>query len=57
MLNNITLETACEIIYDFSNANSVDALTGVELMVKYFKQLSQVERKALVMFMDETAKS
>jgi len=50
----IKLEEACEVIYLFADANQTDPLTGIELMVKYFKKLSQKERQSLVVFMDAT---
>jgi hypothetical protein len=50
----IKLEEACEVIYRFADANQTDPLTGVELMVKYFKQLSLKEQQSLVVFMDKT---
>jgi hypothetical protein len=52
----IDLKEACETIYRFSDANQVDPLTGIELMVAYFKQLSQHERDSLCLFMDESKK-
>jgi hypothetical protein len=50
--NNITIEQAFEIIEDFFVANQVtDPLTGMELMVKHFKQLNKQEQAALATFM------
>ena len=46
------LEQAFEIIEDFFAANQVkDPLTGMELMVKHYKQLNKQEQEALVTFM------
>jgi hypothetical protein len=50
----IKLEEACEVIYRFAEANQIDPLTGIELMVKYYKQLSPKEQQSLVIFMDAT---
>jgi hypothetical protein len=50
----IKLEEACDTIYRFADANQTDPLTGIELMVKYFKQLSPKEQQSLVVFMDKT---
>lgn len=52
----MNLETAVDTILDFSQANQVDPLRGIELMVKHFRQLSAREQRALTVFMDETAK-
>jgi hypothetical protein len=47
------IEQALEIIEDFFAANQVsDPLSGMELMVQHFKQLSQLEQQALITFMD-----
>jgi hypothetical protein len=51
----MNLDTACNIIENFVLANQVDPLTGVELMVKYYKQISPKERQALCIFMDSVA--
>jgi len=48
------IQTACDAIYAFANANQVDELTGIEYMVKYYAQLSPRERLALQVFMAET---
>ena len=56
MNTTINIEEACEIIYCFADANQKDPLTGIELMVKYFKQLSPKEQQSLVIFMDEAKK-
>ena len=54
---NQTIEQAFEIIEDFFVANQVtDPLTGMEIMVKNFKQLSQTEQQALVTFMAASCK-
>ena len=50
----IKLEEACDVIYRFADANQTDPLTGIELMVKYYKQLSSKEQQSLVIFMDAT---
>jgi|GEM_PF-3223796 len=54
MLKNMDIQTACDAIYAFANANQVDELTGIEYMVKYYAQLSPRERLALQVFMAET---
>jgi hypothetical protein len=47
-----TLTQAFEIIEDFFVANQVtDPLSGMELMVKHYKQLNKQEQAALVTFM------
>ncbi len=48
------IETAYDAIQAFAEANQVDELTGVELMVKYYRQLSLREQTALHTFMEET---
>ena len=51
------IEQALEIIEDFFTANQiVDPLTGMEIMVKHFKQLSELEQQALIAFMDYGSK-
>lgn len=50
----ISIEEACKIIYQFADANQTDPLTGIELMVKYYKQLSPKEQQSLIVFMDKT---
>ena len=50
----IDINEACDTIYRFADANQTDPLTGIELMVKYFKQLSPKEQQSLVVFMDKT---
>lgn len=50
----IKLEEACDVIYRFADANQTDPLTGIELMVKHFKQLSPKEQQSLAVFMDAT---
>lgn len=52
----MTLEEAYSYIQNFSLANKVDELTGIEYMVRYYTQLSPRERHALAVFMDETRK-
>jgi hypothetical protein len=54
MLKTMDLQTACNAILAFAEANQVDELTGIEYMVKYYTQLSPRERLALGVFMDET---
>jgi hypothetical protein len=50
--HNPTIEQSLEIIEDFFVANQVsDPLTGMEIMVKHFKQLSELEQQALLTFM------
>jgi hypothetical protein len=49
----MNLETAIDTILYFSEANQTDPLTGIEIMVRYFKQLSPKEQQSLVVFMDE----
>ena len=50
----MNLDTAVDIILDFSEANQVDVLRGIELMVKHFRQLSPQEIRAIRTFMDES---
>ena len=53
----MNIEQSCEIIEDFFAANQVaDPLSGMELMVRHFKQLSQQEQQALLTFMAEGSK-
>jgi len=52
----MNLETAVDTILDFSLANQVDPLRGIELMVKHFRQLSPQELRAIRVFMEESAK-
>jgi hypothetical protein len=48
----MNIEQAFEIIEDFFAVNQViDPLTGMEIMVTHFKQLSKQEQEALVTFM------
>jgi hypothetical protein len=48
----MVIEQAFEIIEDFFTVNQVtDPLTGMELMVKHYKQLNKQEQAALVTFM------
>jgi hypothetical protein len=51
MLKDIDIQEACNIIYAFAEANHVDALTGIELMVTHFTQLSKNEQEAITDFM------
>ena len=50
------INEACETIELFAEVNHLDPLSGIEVMVKYFKQLSLHERNALITFMEETKK-
>ena len=50
----MNLNTAVDIILNFSEANQVDPLRGIELMVKHFRQLSPAELQAIRTFMDES---
>ena len=52
----MNLETAVNTILYFSEANQTDPLTGIELMVKHYKQLNSKEQQSLAIFMDETRK-
>jgi hypothetical protein len=52
----MNLEIAVDIILDFSEANQVDPLKGIELMVKHFRQLFLTELRAIRVFMEESAK-
>lgn len=52
----MNIRDAYNTIYAFAEANQVDELTGIELMVKYYGQLSPRERTALNTFMEETKK-
>ena len=52
----MNLEIAVDIILNFSEANQVDPLKGIELMVKHFRQLSPLELRAIRVFMEESAK-
>ena len=52
----MNLEIAVDIILNFSEANQVDPLKGIELMVKHFRQLSAHELQAIRVFMEESAK-
>lgn len=55
--NNMTVEQSYEILEDFFVANQIeDPLSGMELMVKHFKQLSQLEQQALLTFVAEGSK-
>jgi hypothetical protein len=50
----MNLETAVDTILDFADANQVDPLQGIELMVSCYNQLAQHEKQALTIFMEET---
>lgn len=55
MLKELDIQEACDTIYRFADANQVDPLKGIELMVTHYKQLSNKEQQALVDFMAYTA--
>jgi len=52
----MNLEIAVDIILNFSEANRVDPLKGIELMVTHFRQLSPRELGEIRVFMEESAK-
>ena len=52
----MNLEKSVDIILDFAQANQVDPLQGIELMVKHFRQLSALELRAIRVFIEESAK-
>ena len=54
MLKTMDIQEAYLYIQDFAKANQVDELTGIEYMVKYYRQLSVREQLALEVFMNET---
>ena len=54
MIKKIDLKTACDVIYRFADANQVDPLHGIELMVGCYNQLAQHEKQALTIFMEKT---
>jgi hypothetical protein len=54
MIKELDIQEACDTIYRFADANQVDPLRGIELMVAYYKQLSKKEQEALVDFMAYT---
>jgi hypothetical protein len=52
-----SLTQAFEIIEDFFAANHIeDPLSGMEIMVAHYKQLSKIEQQALATFMDASRK-
>ena len=57
MITQIDLETACDVIYRFADANQMDPLKGIETMVSYYDQLAPHEQRALTVFMAETKRS
>ena len=57
MIKEIDLETACEVIYRFADANQMDPLTGIATMVSYYTQLAPHEKRALAVFMAETKRN
>ena len=57
MITEIDLETACNVIYRFADANQMDPLTGIETMVSYYDQLAPHEQRALAIFMAETKRN
>ena len=54
MIKDLDIQQACDTITAFAEANQVDQLTAVELMVKYYSQLSPKEQRSLVDFMEYT---
>ena len=54
MIIDLNIQEACDIIYRFAEANQVDPLTGIELMVTHYTQLSKKEQDALIDFMAYT---
>ena len=54
MIKELDIQEACDTIYRFANANRVDPLKGIELMVTHYTQLSKKEQEALVDFMAYT---
>lgn len=53
----MSIEQSFEVLEDFFVANQVaDPLSGMELMVRHFKQLSELEQQALLTFMAEGSK-
>jgi hypothetical protein len=54
--SSMNLEIAVDIILNFSEANQVDPLKGIELMVEHFRQLSPTELRAIRVFMEESDK-
>ena len=54
MLKELDIEEACDTIYRFADANQVDPLKGIELMVTHYAKLSKKEQEALVDFMAYT---
>lgn len=54
MLEQMDIEHACLAIEAFAEANRVDQLTGVELMVRHWRQLNSHELSALHTFMEES---
>lgn len=57
MLKELNIQEACDTIYYFAEANQVDPLKGIELMVTHYTQLSKKEQEALVDFMAYTRRS
>jgi hypothetical protein len=57
MITQIDLETACDVIYRFADANQMDPLKGIETMVSYYNQLAPHEQQALTVFMTETGRN
>ncbi len=54
MLKEMTLTESCDTIHLFAQANQVDLLRAIELMVNHYKQLSTKEQAALHSFMSKT---
>ena len=51
---NMTLNQACARIVAYSVVNSIESLSAVERMVKYYKLLSAEDQQAVTVFMAET---
>lgn len=54
MIKELDIQEACDTIYRFADANQVDPLKGIELMVTHYTQLSKKEQDSLVDFMAYT---
>lgn len=54
MIKELDIQEACNTIYRFAEANQVDPLKGIELMVTHYNQLSKKEQQSLVDFMAYT---
>lgn len=49
---NMAIDDACDILESFADANHLDHLTALEVMVKHYRIISDTERIALNTFMD-----